>query len=63
MMPLEIPLLDALSIQTDCMYYLSDLHYLDKWQRMLRGHGCFNHDHFLIGEGRTLGHSGMLPKS
>lgn len=32
-MTLEIPLLDALSIQADCMY-LSDLHYLDKWQRM-----------------------------
>lgn len=32
-MTLEIPLLDALSIQAGCMY-LSDLNYLDKWQRM-----------------------------
>lgn len=32
-MTLEIPLLDVFSIQADYMY-LSDLHYLDKWQRM-----------------------------
>ncbi len=32
-MTFEIPLVDALSIQADCMY-LSDLRYLDKWQRV-----------------------------
>ena len=32
-MTFEIPLVDALSIRADCMY-LSDLRYLDKWQRV-----------------------------